>query len=91
MPASARRRAILPSTPGSSAPGTGTPVVGGFNSSQCLELVRGLAGLNFIGYDLVEVLPAYDPGGITALLAAGIVYEFISLIALGRSNAKNRT
>jgi len=72
-----------------SAPGTGTPVVGGFNSAQCLELVRGLAGLHFIGYDLVEVLPAYDPVGITALLAAGIVYEFISLIALGRRGTKN--
>ena len=65
-----------------SAPGTGTPVVGGFNSAQCLELVRGLAGLNFVGYDLVEVLPSYDPAGITSLLAAGLVYEFISLIAL---------
>lgn len=68
----------------SSAPGTGTPVVGGFNSAQCLELVRGLAGLNFVGYDLVEVLPAYDPAGITSLLAAGLVYEFISLIAIAR-------
>jgi len=71
-----------------SAPGTGTPVVGGFNSAQCLELVRGLVGLNFRGYDLVEVLPSYDPGGITALLGAGLVYEFISLIALGKRAAK---
>ena len=63
------------------APGTGTPEVGGFSSAQSLELVRGLSGLNFVGYDLVEVMPSYDPAGITSLLAANIVYEFISLIA----------
>ena len=72
-----------------SAPGTGTPVVGGFNSAQSLELVRGLAGLNFIGYDLVEVLPSYDPAGITALLAAGIVYEYMSLIAFEKKLARS--
>ncbi len=70
------------------APGTGTPVIGGFSGAQCLELVRGLAGLNFVGYDLVEVLPAHDPAGTTSLLAAGIVYEFMSLAALQRSASK---
>ncbi len=72
------------------APGTGTPVIGGFTSAQCIELVQGLAGLNFIGFDLVEVLPAHDPAGVTSLLAAGIVYEFLSLIALSRSNPKSQ-
>jgi agmatinase len=67
------------------APGTGTPEVGGFTSAQCQELVRGLVGVNFVGFDMVEVMPPYDsPGGITCLLAANIVYEFISLIALYR-------
>jgi agmatinase len=70
------------------APGTGTPEVGGFNSAQCLQLVRGLAGLNLLGFDLVEVMPPYDsPGGVTCLLAASLVYEFISLIALQRRKA----
>jgi len=64
------------------APGTGTPEVGGFTSSEALRLVRGLEGLNLIAFDLVEVLPQYDPSQITALLAANIAYEFISLIAL---------
>lgn len=64
------------------APGTGTPEVGGFTSSEALRVVRGLRGLNLIGFDLVEVLPQHDPSQITALLAANIVYEFISLIAL---------
>ncbi len=67
------------------APGTGTPEVGGFTSAQSLQLVRGLAGLNIVGFDLVEVMPPYDPpGGVTCLLAANLVYEFISLIALMR-------
>jgi len=69
------------------APGTGTPEVGGFTAVECLQLVRGLAGVNFIGYDLVEVMPMYDPAGITALLAANLVFEFISLIALQRQTA----
>ena len=37
-----------------------------------------------VGFDVVEVLPAYDPSQITSLLAANIAYEFISLIALGK-------
>jgi agmatinase len=64
------------------APGTGTPEVGGFTSFQALEMVRGLAGLNFVGFDLVEVDPSYDHGDITSLLAANLVFEFLSLVAL---------
>jgi agmatinase len=66
------------------APGTGTPEVGGFTSREALRLVRGLDGLDIVAYDMVEVLPQYDPSQVTALLAANIVYEFISLIALGK-------
>jgi len=66
------------------APGTGTPEVGGFTSRETLRLVRGLDGLDIVAYDMVEVLPQYDPSQATALLAANIVYEFISLIALGK-------
>ncbi|MCE7738057.1 MAG: agmatinase [Candidatus Heimdallarchaeota archaeon] len=63
------------------APGTGTPEVGGFTSGETLKLIRGLKDLNYIGFDVVEVLPASDPSEITALLAANIVYEFISILA----------
>ncbi|BDG60143.1 agmatinase [Caldinitratiruptor microaerophilus] len=69
------------------APGTGTTEVGGFTSREALQLVRGLQGLNFVGFDVVEVLPAYDPGEITAYLAANILYEMISLVALQRRAA----
>jgi agmatinase len=68
------------------APGTGTPEVGGFTSAEAIQLVRGLAGLNLVGCDVVEVLPEYDPAGITALLASNIVYEFISILALNKKN-----
>jgi agmatinase/guanidinopropionase len=64
------------------APGTGTPEVGGFTSFQMLQMVRGLKGLNLVGFDLVEVNPQYDHGDITALLAANLVFEFLSLLAM---------
>ena len=66
------------------APGTGTPEVGGFTSAEAIDLIRGLKGLDFVGFDVVEVLPDYDVAEITALLAANIVYEFLSLIALNK-------
>jgi agmatinase len=64
------------------APGTGTPEVGGFTGAQSQELLRGLVGVNFVAYDLVEVMPPYDVGGTTCLLAANLAYEMLSLIAI---------
>ncbi len=66
------------------APGTGTPEVGGFTSAEAIDLIRGLKELNFVGFDVVEVLPDYDVAEITALLAANIIYEFMSLIAINK-------
>lgn len=64
------------------APGTGTPVPGGFTSFETLELIRlALTGLDIKGFDLVEVAPNYDPSEITQLLASRIIHEFIALIA----------
>lgn len=64
------------------APGTGTPEVGGFTSFETLELIRGLTDLNYIGFDLVEVLPPYDPAQTTSLLAATLIHDFAALVAL---------
>lgn len=64
------------------APGTGTPEVGGFTSHQMLQLLRGLKGLNLVGFDLVEVSPPFDHGNITAILAANFAFEYLSLRAL---------
>jgi agmatinase len=66
------------------APGTGTPEAGGPSSFEALEIVRGLRGIDFVGFDVVEVIPAYDPAGQTATLAANIAFEMISLVALRR-------
>jgi guanidinobutyrase len=59
------------------APGTGTPEPAGLTASQGLEIIRGLYGLNLVGCDLVEVAPAYDLSGNTALLAANLVFEML--------------
>ena len=59
------------------APGTGAPEVGGFTSAEILALIRGLKGLPVVGFDVMEVSPAYDHAEITALLAATLVYEFL--------------
>ena len=66
------------------APGTGTPEVGGPSSRDALRLVRGLRGIDLIGFDLVEVLPQYDHGEVTSLLAGTLLHEFLALIALRR-------
>ena len=63
------------------APGTGTPVIGGLSSHQAQQTLRGLAGVNLAGMDLVEVAPAYDVGEITSLAGASLALEMIYLYA----------
>lgn len=70
------------------APGTGTPEVGGPTSFEGLEFVRKLDGINVVGFDLVEVLPSYDSGEITAVAASAVIFEMISLIALKKRREK---
>jgi agmatinase len=65
------------------APGTGTPVPGGLSSAQAIAILRGLAGIRFVGMDIVEVAPAYDVSEITALTAAHLAHEWLALYALG--------
>lgn len=67
------------------APGTGTPVVGGFDTHTALEFIRGLAGINLVGCDVVEVSPPYDHSEITALAGASIAQEMLGLIIAGKS------
>ncbi len=63
------------------APGTGTPVCGGLSSAQALSILRGLGEIDFVGMDLVEVAPAYDHAGITALAGATIIDMYLGLLA----------
>ncbi|MEM9969199.1 MAG: agmatinase [Pseudomonadota bacterium] len=62
------------------APGTGTPEIGGLTTTQALELIRALKGVNIIAADLVEVSPPYDPSGNTALTGANILYEILCVL-----------
>lgn len=67
-------------------PGTGTPEIGGFTSQQIIALLHRLRGLHLVGADVVEVAPAYDPTGITALFAARVAYELLGLFALQKNS-----
>ena len=66
------------------APGTGTPEVGGFSTAEALAFLRALRGVKLAGCDVVEVSPPYDGAGMqTALAAANVVYDLLSLRAIG--------
>jgi agmatinase len=66
------------------APGTGTPEVGGFSTAEALAFVRALRGVRLAGCDVVEVSPPYDgPGMVTSLAAANVLYDLLSLRAVG--------
>ena len=67
------------------APGTGTPEAGGLTTREALGYLRSLAGLRFSGFDVVEVSPPYDgPGQPTAVAAANVAYELLTLAAMAR-------
>tara|TARA_B100000686_G_scaffold288169_1_gene314095 strand:- start:794 stop:1792 length:999 start_codon:yes stop_codon:yes gene_type:complete len=63
------------------ASGTGTPEPGGITMREAQRLLREFRGLNFIGGDLVEVSPPFDPSGTTALNGATIAFEILCLLA----------
>lgn len=63
------------------APGTGTPVVGGLSTSRALQILEGIADLNIVGFDVVEVSPAYDHAQITALAGATLALQFLHMRA----------
>lgn len=66
------------------APGTGTPEIGGITTVEAQALLRGLSGLNFIGADVVEVSPPFDPSGNTALVAATMMFELLCVLAFSK-------
>jgi len=61
-------------------PGTGTPEIGGLTIWQGMEIIRGCAGLQLVGCDLVEVAPIYDVSGNTSLIAANLLYEMLCVL-----------
>ncbi len=63
------------------APGTGTPEVGGLTPREAMALLRGLAGIDIRGGDVVEVAPSYDPTSNTAQAGAQMLFELLCLMA----------
>ena len=69
------------------APGTGTPEIGGPTSFQAQQAVRLLEGIPFVGADLVEVSPPFDPSGGTAWLGVSIMFEILCILAATKPGA----
>ncbi|WP_369855833.1 agmatinase [Candidatus Thalassolituus haligoni] len=66
------------------APGTGTPVSAGLSMDCALKIIRGLAGMDIRGMDVVEVAPAYDHAEITSLAGATLALEMLYAVAAGK-------
>ena len=63
----------------SCAPGVCTPTWGGASAREGLTLLHGLAGLNFVAFDVNTVSPPHDVGGMTAFLAGTVMLECLAL------------
>ncbi len=63
------------------APGTGTPEAGGLTSRELIGVLRGLAGANIVGADIVEVSPPYDHAEMTGIAASHAAYELLGVFA----------
>jgi agmatinase len=63
----------------SAAPGTGTAEAGGITSKELLAAIHAMAasGINFVGADVVEVAPVYDPSEQTQIVASKLVREIL--------------
>ncbi len=70
------------------APGTGTPEAAGMTSRELLGILRGLADLEIVSADIVEVAPAYDHAEITGIAASHVAYELLSMMGLVSSAHK---
>lgn len=63
------------------APATGTPEAGGMTSRELLGVLRAMRGLRLVGADIVEVSPVYDHAEVTAVAAANIAYELVTIMS----------
>lgn len=70
------------------APGTGTPVWNGLTPNQAAVILRALAGLDIRGADVVEVCPAHDPSGVTAVMGAHVATELVCLCLWGKGKGR---
>ncbi len=58
------------------------PAVNGFTMDEAVALLRAVRGMNIVGGDVVCLMPTKDsPNQITAMVAAAVMFEMISMIA----------
>ena len=78
MSQSRRRGKQEPRTRPCGRSGAGTPRHGGFVYYEVLEILQSIAKrCRIVGVDLVEVAPAYDPAGVTSVLAAQVLLNLL--------------
>lgn len=63
------------------APATGTPEAGGMTSRELLGVLRAMRELRLVGADIVEFAPAYDHAEVTAVAAANLAYELVTIMS----------
>lgn len=71
------------------APGTARAEPGGITSREILGILKGLGGLDFIGFDTAEINPTHDCSNLTTVLGVNVIFEFMALIAL-KKMAQNK-
>jgi agmatinase len=65
------------------APATGTPEPGGFAPIDLLRIIRRLSlELDVVGFDVMEVAPAYDHADVTVNNAHRLIWEFFAASAV---------
>jgi guanidinopropionase len=58
------------------------PGVGGFSIDEAVQLLHAVRGMNIIGGDVVCLMPTKDsPNQITAMVAASVMFEMVSMMA----------
>ncbi|SLN26535.1 Guanidinobutyrase [Roseovarius litorisediminis] len=58
------------------------PGVTGFSMDEAIELLHAVRGMNIVGGDVVCLMPTKDsPNQITAMVAAAVMFEMVSMIA----------
>jgi agmatinase len=60
--------------------GTGTPEPGGWNYQDFAELIKQFQDCNWVGMDVVELSPHFDPTGASSMLAARVVRDLIMIL-----------
>ena len=67
----------------SCAPGVCAPIPGGPGAEEGLRFLRAFAGVDFVAFDVNTVSPPHDVQGITAQLAAQVMYDCMVLLCQG--------